>query len=81
MEHVLENEGDLSSIIRNWSEDDSRETSEHIDDLSLHPCGDPEKVFPFKKRSRRRIEFYDSDEFEEAFAYRYKHTCFCFFCV
>ncbi|CAL9226145.1 unnamed protein product [Arabidopsis halleri] len=72
VEHVLENEGDLSSIIRNWSEDDSRETSEHIDDLSLHPCGDPEKIFPFKKRSRRRIEFYDSDEFEEAFAYSFR---------
>ncbi|XP_010434335.1 PREDICTED: uncharacterized protein LOC104718311 [Camelina sativa] len=71
VEHVLEHEGDFSSITRNCSVDDSRSNiSEHVGDLSLHPCGDPEKIFPLKKRSRRRIEFYDSDEFEETFAYR-----------
>ncbi|EOA18877.1 hypothetical protein CARUB_v10007500mg, partial [Capsella rubella] len=77
VEHVLEHEGDLSSIIRNWSNNDSRKTSKHhVGDLSIHPCGLEEevsktnRVFPLKKRSRRRIEFYDSDEFEEAFAYR-----------
>ncbi|XP_010449261.1 PREDICTED: uncharacterized protein LOC104731538 [Camelina sativa] len=50
IEHVLEHEGDLSSIARLWSENDSRETSEHVGDLSIHPCGDPERIFPFKKR-------------------------------
>ncbi|CAL9226147.1 unnamed protein product [Arabidopsis halleri] len=62
IEHVLEHEGDLSSITRLWSEDDSREISEHVGDLSIHPCGDPERIFPLKKRSRRRRDFYDSDE-------------------
>jgi len=61
IEHVLEHEGDLSSITRLWSsEDDSRELSEHVGDLAIHPCGDPERIFPLKKRSRRRREFFDS---------------------
>lgn len=63
MEHVLEHEGDLSSIHKLWSDDDdSRETSEHVSGLSMHPCGDPERIFPFKKRSRKRREFFGSDE-------------------